>query len=256
VRQFPFSFWKSTLIDPTTLPGFTAMYRQGDYVAGATGLWTPRATTIASPRANLVQAVAALVPTAVGAEPVFVYPGGGTPAYLITQTAIWTDYFDTVAGYTCFVGFQSTKSQAPAISGASYDDPQMWAEAGGFWGMAYPNRAEAWAYSHAYQPGIVSALATNTWTIWQSRYNPAHAAADRFQARQKKTAWISFGADPSGIPTTSTLQMLAGTAYTITGSANQFEGTVRFILTYNQPLSDSDADKVCDWAAGTWPVFA
>ena len=73
MKTFPFSFWQNpALPDPTSFAGFTAMYRQPDYVLSPNGLWVPRSTTISSPvSANLIPELNAHSPTASNGEPTY-----------------------------------------------------------------------------------------------------------------------------------------------------------------------------------------
>lgn len=225
------------VVDPSTLPGFQAMFVQGDYVLGVNGVWTrhtplPVVTNFSNP--------AAFAPADTNAEPVF----SGAATVSLQGAAL--NSLITNQSWTVFAGFITTTNQAPAA--AAYDDPQVMTTGGGYFGLGYSNRFEAWYYTGS-TPSINLALGASTWAIGQSRYNVANAAASRFQARLNKNSWTSFGSDPGAIQNMNQAAIV-GNNYAF---AQAFAGTVRFLLFYTLPLSDADADSVCDWAHATWP---
>jgi hypothetical protein len=238
------------LPDPTTFSGFTAQYLKPDYDQG-TGTndnWVPRATTLGGSAPRLVNGGSGR-PSSSGGEPLFVGPNPPPFDFLLSTTATFADYFGTSGGFTCVVGFQATGTRASDNIG--YDGPAVFTEAGGYWGITYTTRVEVWHYPGSYTPGIVLPLAINTPTIVVARYMPSLAAANRMQARRMKDVWTPNGSDP-GYPSSTGGQMLMGMNY---AEAVGFQGNVRFLLTYKQPLSDSDCDKCVDWAVGTWPGY-
>jgi hypothetical protein len=234
--------------DPTTLPGFTDMLRQPDYVQTSQGFWVPRSTTIVG---GEFRNGGATPPADTNGEPHFVGPDGHFDVLASgSGTSTWDQFFSGPVGYTCVVGFVST--QAVAFDNISYDSPAVITEGGGYWGISYTNRVECWHYPGAYQPGVVLPLAINTPTIVSMRYDPGHPLNQRLQARRMKDPWTNFvGAGP-GPPGSTTGVLLMGQNY---AEARNLVGSVRFLLTYNQPLLDADVDKCVDWATGTWPGY-